>query len=136
MEQTVLIVDDDPDDVMMFCEAIYNVNPSNRCLTAYNGEEGLQSLKDAIKEPDFIFLDLNMPRVNGKEFLMKVKKDSRFAHILVIAFSTSKSEKDAEELQQLGAAIFITKPASYDLLKKTISFILKGEWEKIKYSLK
>src|SRR5438552_59147 len=129
MEQTVLIVDDDPDDVMMFCEAIYDVNLSNRCLTAYNGEEGLQSLWDAIKEPDFIFLDLNMPRVNGKEFLKKVKKDSRFAHIPVIAFSTSKSEKDAEELQQLGASIFITKPASFDLLKKTISLILNGEWE-------
>jgi CheY-like chemotaxis protein len=127
--KTFLIVDDDPDDVQLFCEAVTEINKTFRCISAADGEEALQLLKAAIVKPDFIFLDLNMPRMTGKQFLPQLKKESQFARIPVIIYSTSKIKTDVEDSLRLGAVSFITKPNKFDHLVKTISHILAGEWE-------
>jgi CheY-like chemotaxis protein len=129
MQKTILIVDDDPDDVQLFCEAIAEINKTFHCFFAENGEEALQRLKAAIVKPDFIFLDLNMPRMSGTQCLMQLKNNPQFANIPVIIYSTSKIKKDVEESLRLGAISFITKPNKFEHLVKAISDILAGKWE-------
>ncbi|HXL56323.1 MAG TPA: response regulator [Chitinophagaceae bacterium] len=131
MRKTLLIVDDDPDDVQLFCEAVHEVDKSFLCPTAHSGEEALQLLKDALIKPDFIFLDLNMPRMGGKQFLALLKKDPQFAKIPVIIYTTSKTKKDLEDSIRLGAASFLTKPSKFENLVKAISYVLSGDWERI-----
>ncbi len=109
------IVDDDAEDRDLLIEALGTIDKGGRCFTAKNGEEGLQKLtEDVIPLPDFIFLDLNMPRLNGKQFLIEIKKLQRFSHIPVIIYTTSKNAKDKEEMKQLGALYYITKPDGFD----------------------
>ena len=129
MLTTLLIVDDDPDDVQLFCEAVREINKNYSCLTAVSCEESLQLLQDATIKPDYIFLDLNMPRMNGKQFLAQLKKDSLFAKIPVIIYSTSKVKKDIEDSIRLGAVFFLTKPNKFENLVKAISYVLAGKWE-------
>lgn len=130
MQITLLIVDDDPDDVELFCAAVYEINKTYRCITASNGKEALQLLQNAIIKPDFIFMDLNLPIMNGKECLKELKKTD-FANIPVIIYSTSKQKTDIEEVYRLGAIHFLTKPNSFRGIIKMISDILAGKWEEI-----
>ena len=71
---SIMIVDDDDDDREFFCEAIEKIDSSINCVTIENGEKALQYLKDAQQVmPDYIFLDLNMPKIDGKECLIQIK---------------------------------------------------------------
>ncbi len=109
------IVDDDAEDRDLLMEALLSIDKGGQCFTAINGEEGLQKLaEDVIPVPDFIFLDLNMPRLNGKQFLIEIKKIERFSHIPVVIYTTSSGAKDKEEMKQLGALYFITKPDGFN----------------------
>lgn len=109
------IVDDDEEDRDLLMEALHSIDSGGQCFTAKNGEEGLQKLtEDLIPLPDFIFLDLNMPRLNGRQFLIEIKKIKRFSHIPVVIYTTSSDAKDREELKQLGALNYITKPDGFD----------------------
>ena len=109
------IVDDDAEDRDLLIEALLSIDKGGQCFTAKNGEEGLQKLaEDVIPLPDFIFLDLNMPRQNGKQFLIEIKKIKRFSHIPVVIYTTSSDEKDREESKQLGALYYIPKPDGFD----------------------
>jgi len=108
--KTCLLVDDDEDDKEIFCIALEKIDPAIDCITASDGREALSILSDESFTPDFIFLDLNMPRMDGKECLKEIRKKSRLNHIPVIIFTTSSAEKDKEETKQLGANSFITKP--------------------------
>jgi CheY-like chemotaxis protein len=129
VQKTLLIVDDDPDDVQLFCEAVADVNQSFHCFSAPNGEKALQLLETAIVKPDFIFLDLNMPRMNGRQLLQQLKKVSQFVHIPVVIYTTSKIKTDIEDVLRLGAVAFITKPSRLEDLVKAVSTVLAGKWE-------
>jgi len=118
---TLLIVDDDLDDRQLFFEAVKEINLSFKCLRAANGEEALLLLRAKHAFPDFIFLDLNMPRMNGWQFLAEVKKDFSLAHIPVIIYSTSKKPEDDAEIKQLGVLAFITKPKTFEEICNVIS---------------
>ncbi len=131
MQITLLIVDDDPDDLWLFSEAVYEINKGYRCITASNGKEALQLLQNAIVKPHYIFMDLNLPVMNGKECLREIKKKPRFADIPVIIYSTSKLKTDMEEVYKLGATHFLTKPNSFHGIVKIISDVLKGKLEEI-----
>jgi len=110
--KNVLIVDDDPDDVDFLCKAIYQVDETIKCTDTWNGEEALKLLQgEHALLPDLIFADLNMPRVNGKEFLQRLRKDVRFQHVPVVIYSTSAYRADPQELQAMGAKRFFIKPS-------------------------
>lgn len=117
---TVFIIDDDDDDKEIFCEAMADISGSSVCLAASNGQEALHKLQHIAALPDFIFLDLNMPRMNGKQCLVHLKKDQRLASIPVVIYSTSKLQADREETKELGAVYFLTKPSSAQQLKKEL----------------
>ncbi len=109
------IVDDDAEDRDLLMEALYSIDKRGQCFVANNGAEGLQKLaEEVIPLPDYIFLDLNMPRLNGKQFLTEIKKTKRFSHIPVVIYTTSSDAKDKEETKQLGALYYITKPDGFD----------------------
>ena len=80
--------------------------------------------------PEYIFLDLNMPRMNGKQCLEQIKSESNFNSIPVIIYTTSKAKEDIEETRYLGAHYFLTKPYKYADLKKAIESIFKEEIKK------
>lgn len=109
-EINCLLIDDDEDDKEIFCLALNDANPSIRCHLASDGPEALSMLDEPSFVPDYIFLDLNMPLMGGKECLVEIKKRSHLRDTPVIIFSTSGSQRDIEEAIELGAASFITKP--------------------------
>src|SRR4030095_5061390 len=122
----LLIVDDDSDDIQLFCEAVAEINETFHCFSADNGEEALQLLKAAIVKPDFIFLDLNMPRMSGRQCLLQLKRNPQFAKIPVIIYTTSKIQQDVEDSLHMGAVSFITKPNKFEYLIEAISEALAG----------
>jgi CheY-like chemotaxis protein len=113
----VLIIDDDDDDRILLREALEEVGCRPLCLAASDGYEALKSLRNAdYPKPEVIFLDLNMPRVNGIQCLRELKKDKSLQNIPVIIYTTSKQESDKEQTKTLGAAFFLTKPTSFNKL--------------------
>src|ERR1044071_6685466 len=115
--RTVLIIDDNPDDVYIFQEVVREANLSYRCLTAENAEEGLQFLEEAAETPRFIFLDLNMPGTTGQQFLSKIKTRPKFADIPIVIYTSSWQKQDMEETKKLGAVFFLTKPNKFEELE-------------------
>lgn len=123
------IVDDDIDDQDLFIEAVNEVDSSIECMSASNCEEALDLLKNKrISLPDMIFLDLNMPRLNGKQCLAELKRESHLRNIPVIIYSTSSEKRDIEETTRLGAAHFLTKPNKFEELCKALSFVVAKDW--------
>lgn len=123
------IVDDDIDDQDLFIEAVNEVDNSIECLSASNCEDALDLLKNRkIDLPDMIFLDLNMPRLNGKQCLAELKRQAHLRDIPVIIYSTSSEKRDIDETSKLGAAHFLTKPNKFEELCKALSFVLSKDW--------
>ena len=123
------IADDDPDDRELFTLALKQIDASCECTTAINGEEAMKKLLHGMPVlPGFIFFDLNMPRLNGKECLAAIKKDARFTDIPVIIYSTSSDKREQENAMQLGAAYFLQKPNSFDELTRALSNIIGRNW--------
>ncbi len=119
-----LLVDDDTDDTSLFKEVLEEVNPSINFNSAKDGQQALKILKsEEAKLPDIIFLDLNMPRMGGKECLTEIKSDEKLHKIPVIMYTTSSQSKDIEETMQKGAICFITKPTNMNELKDILSSI-------------
>ena len=125
---TCFLIDDDEDDREIFIMALEGCNSAHRCVTATNGKDALQKLNaDPIGIPDFIFLDLNMPIMNGKQFLKERSEIAHIAAVPVIIYTTSSYEKDIQEAQQLGAAHFLIKPSSIAKLEKILSRLFQNE---------
>lgn len=119
----ILLIDDDEDDHDIFREAISIVKPNCEMTFAKDGEQGLTQLNSGLR-PDFIFLDVNMPKMDGKEFLMNVKGNPDLKKIPVIIYSTSKHKSALGEYIALGATNYITKPSEFNLLLSYLKSIL------------
>lgn len=127
MTHKILIVEDDSDDQLLFIETISSIDPFFECHTVDNGSEALDFLHNTTTLPSLILLDLNMPLMNGYEFLEKVKKIDRLKDIPVVIFSTSKSPQDIQRTQKLGAKSFFTKAFDLDVLKADLTKVLFDE---------
>ena len=124
------IADDDTDDREIFIEALQGIDELCKCITAADGQEAISKLTNGMTNlPDFIFLDLNMPRMNGKECLAEIKKNSKLRKIPVIIYSTSTDKKDIQETMELGAAFFLQKPNRFDDLSRALANIISKNWE-------
>lgn len=93
---TVMIVDDSESDQFLSKVIIEKVNPDIRVLQAYDGQEALEILADLPKQPDVIFLDINMPRMNGHEFLAKYDACEEQT-VVVVMLTSSDQERDKEK---------------------------------------
>lgn len=127
MRKTCLLVDDDEDDAEIFAIALNEANPDIKCLTAADGLEALEMLRDPSFIPDYIFLDLNMPLMTGKECLVEIRKRPHLLNTPVIIFSTSASQRDISETQNLGASCFITKPPLISILTERLLEIFESD---------
>ncbi len=124
-----LLIDDDPDDQEFFLEAVKEVDNSIQCQAINTCEEALHLLANNTPVlPDIIFLDLNMPRMDGKTCLAEIKKIDKARHIPVVIYSTSSLKKDIEDTKKLGAVYFLTKPSVFSELCNSISNILETDW--------
>lgn len=130
MPKHILIVDDDPDDAELFIDGLRKVDGTIHCTHANNGHEALHLLRlNPDFRPDYIFLDLNMPRLNGKQLLGELKKFPELRNIPAIVYSTSKLKQDKEDTRRLGAVHFITKPYRLSELCESIRFVLAEKWK-------
>lgn len=121
-----MLVDDDKDDADLFCEALASVDPSIDCEFAGNGETALTMLNATLKEkPDVIFLDLNMPVMNGWACLENLQKNEFLKDIPVVIYSTSTRPEERAKAFALGAFGFITKPYRFTVLQSILSVLIK-----------
>lgn len=120
------LIDDDPDDQEIFKLAISDIEYPVICLFAQDGAEALEKLESSDKLPAIVFLDLNMPRMNGKIFLKLFKEDPRFAQVPVVIYSTYFNKQIEQEMIELGADGYIEKPPSVkDLTQKLQAIFTK-----------
>jgi CheY-like chemotaxis protein len=123
--KNLLLIEDDTDDQEFFLEIIYAIDTTIHCTIAHNGKKALQHLLSVTTTPELIFLDLNMPVMNGYEFLRCLTKDKKyeaFAHIPVVVLTTSTVE--AEKCKEAGAAFYLIKPPSFEQLYIMLSTVL------------
>jgi len=113
--KAILLVDDDEEDRMLLQDAFDDLGYGSILKQAQNGEEALVYLKGLPTEalPSLIVLDLNMPRLNGRQTLQHLKSDPRLDKITVVIFSTSHNPKEQRECLLLGAHSYIIKPVSF-----------------------
>jgi CheY-like chemotaxis protein len=123
---TVLYAEDDLDDLDIFCEIVLTINAGISCISARNGTEALEILDSLADLPDYIFLDINMPTMDGKACLKNLKRDPRFKSIPVIIYTTSTNRMDMDLCRQLGATDYIIKP---NTVKEAVDRLSK--WLKI-----
>jgi CheY-like chemotaxis protein len=126
--KTILLIDDDEDDQLIFVDAINAVYSDVMCLTASNGMDGFTHLENSSHAPSLIFLDLNMPVMNGFEFLERLKKNDTLKNIPVVIYTTSDSPLDKKNTLAAGAVLFFTKIADFKLLKLKLSEILQRDF--------
>ena len=132
MEKLLLIVDDDTDDIEFFCDALKEIDEDYFCVYAYNADYAWNYLMKPENKPAYIFLDLNLPRVSGKEFLMQIRKEARFNDVPVIMYSASTMQKEIDELYELGASYYLEKPTSFKALKEALHMVLSKEFLRYK----
>lgn len=128
--RNILLVDDDADDRKYFLEAVKEIDPTIEVSMSKDGEQAFAFLTRRTDHlPDYIFLDLRMPRVNGKQFLVRIKADERLKNIPVIIYTTSREVAESEALHQMGAVHFISKPNDPDEIYYVLSAVLDGKWD-------
>jgi CheY-like chemotaxis protein len=109
--KSCLLIDDDLDDQLVFSLALKELNHPIFCVVANSGFEALKKLEhDPPFLPNIIFLDLNLPGINGFDCLSRIKKNEKLSHIPVVIYTTSHSLEDINRTKNLGAIDFITKP--------------------------
>ena len=120
MKTSILLVDDDEDDRLFFQEAIEEINEDICFKSLNNGLEALEYLATCHTLPDAIFLDINMPIVDGHKCLEQLRSNINYDTIVVFMYSTSSVPQTITKLQEAGADFYIHKPISFNALKDLI----------------
>ena len=128
----VLLVEDRESDILLTREALKNVDLIEALTVARSASEAWGYLSEGVEgqrgfRPDLILLDLNLPGMSGKEFLVKLKNDPRFRRIPVLVLTTSKLESDVVDAYDLGASCYITKPVDFFHFQDVVEAI-KAFW--------
>lgn len=124
----ILLVEDDPGDVLITTEALESTNLLHSLYTASDGEEALRFLRGegehaGAPRPDLILLDLNLPRVDGREVLAQIKADEQLRAIPVVVLSTSEAEEDVLSSYHLHANAYVSKPVDFDSFVRIVQQI-------------
>jgi CheY-like chemotaxis protein len=126
----ICLADDDEDDRLFFKDAFGELKINTKVSTFNDGVELMDFLnhEDSVL-PNVLFLDLNMPKKNGVECLLEIKKNERLNNIAIAIYSTSSSEEHIEETFINGANIYIKKPSDFENLKKILSEVVTINWQ-------
>ena len=128
MPMDVLLVEDNPGDVRLMVEAFRDANRSIRLHVAYDGVEAIAFLRregahaDAPR-PDFILLDLNLPRMDGREVLAHIKKDDSLRTIPTVILTTSEADADILKSYELNANAYLKKPVTLEAFESLVKSI-------------
>ncbi|NCI47246.1 response regulator [Sediminibacterium soli] len=125
---TIFYADDDRDDREIFQSVISEINEKHDLHIQRNGQELLNALKNPPPHAQMIFLDLNMPVKNGYEVLVEIRANAEMNGVPIIIFSTSDNHESVSRSKKLGANLYITKPDSYERMKKMLSEVLSIDW--------
>jgi CheY-like chemotaxis protein len=132
----ILFIEDDTIETMKLNRTIAKLGEKHTIIQANNGEEALRILKEEQQLPDIILLDLNMPRMNGIEFLQILKKDEILKYLPAIILTTSENRTDLLECYRIGIAGYVIKPLKYEdyeeKIKKLIAYWQVNELIKAK----
>ena len=128
----IMLVEDNPGDVLLTREAFADAKISNNIQVANDGEQALELLRAISADeskilPDIILLDLNLPRKDGRQVLTEIKEDEALKHIPVVVLSSSKAESDIAETYKLHANSYIVKPIDLSQFMDIVSAI-EGFW--------
>ncbi|SFD04348.1 response regulator [Algibacter pectinivorans] len=110
----ILLIEDDMIEIMKFNRTISQLQLNHKVIEANNGEDALKILHKKDELPDIILLDLNMPKINGIEFLGILKNDDVLKYIPTIILTTSSNQKDLLECYKIGIAGYVLKPLKYE----------------------
>lgn len=115
-KHTILLVEDDELDIISVQRSLNKLGTDFELHTAFNGIEALNLLKNSTPQfrPDVILLDLNMPKMNGTEFLAKLREDEKLNDIRVFVMTTSTESQDRNMAEELGISGYIIKPLNYN----------------------
>ncbi|WP_299778942.1 response regulator [uncultured Formosa sp.] len=131
----ILLIEDDMIEVMKLNRAISSLQLNHKIIEANNGEDALHLLEKKEDLPDIILLDLNMPKINGIEFLNILKQDDVLKYIPTIILTTSSNQKDLLECYKIGIAGYVLKPLKYEeyvsKIEKLLAYWSINELKKI-----
>ena len=127
----ILLIEDDAIEIMKFNRVLSTLDVKHKIVEANNGEEALTILEVKEVIPDIIILDLNMPKINGIEFLTILKADEYLKYIPAIILTTSNNRKDVLECYRIGIAGYLLKPLKFeaylDNVKKMLEYWSSNE---------
>ncbi len=126
--QSILLIEDDQVDIMTVRRGFKELGVLNPLLVMHNGEEALNYLNNTVKGlPAVILLDINMPKMNGHEFLASLNKNTVFNNIPIIMLTSSKEQQDVDNSFEQGISGYILKPVDYQQFLSSIQ-VLSPYW--------
>jgi len=111
----IFYADDDPVDLVFFTRALKRIDSTITCITASDGVEALDKLFSQTNKPDAIFIDLYMPRLDGIECVIAIKRNKDFKRIPIIIISNAINKKEVDQFNRLGVYYFLSKSTFEDL---------------------
>ncbi len=128
---SILLVEDDEDDRMFFADALESLKLNCELHQVPNGKSCLEFVERAAENgPDLIFLDLNMPTMNGAKCLEQIRQNENMRDVMIAIYSTSDAEKDIEKTYSLGADLYVKKPSSFKDLKSLLKKVITTQWKR------
>lgn len=124
----IYYTDDDQDDLDIFSEAVMDINPDAVVVTYNHGSKVLDALNSGNKLPEILFLDLNMPGMDGITVLKSIRNTELLGSLPVVILSTSSNKETIDECELNGATYYIPKPNDYDTLKSGLEHVLCMDW--------
>ena len=122
----VLLIEDDLIEIMKFERTLNSHDPNHQLVSVKNGEEAIQILEQKNNLPDLIFLDLNMPKMNGLEFLKILRGHAEWCYLPTVILTTSVNQKDLKKAYELGVSGYLNKPLKFedyvDRIEKALSY--------------
>jgi CheY-like chemotaxis protein len=111
----IFYADDDPVDIVFFARALKRIDPTIKCITATDGVEALDKLFTQSQKPDAIFIDLYMPKLDGIECVIAIKRNKDLKRIPIIIISNAINKKEIDQFNRLGVYYFLSKSTFEDL---------------------
>lgn len=121
----ILFIDDDAIETMKLERTISNLGLPHKLTQARNGEEALQELRSGKPLPDLILLDLNMPKMNGIEFLKILRDDEHLQYLPTVILTTSSNRKDLLECYRAGVSGYVLKPLKFEAYESRLKTVLE-----------
>ncbi len=121
----IFIIDDNEDFVLLFCQAVAKTHPECQCLSAENGYNALRQLKFMLPTvPDFIFVDVKMPIMDGHEIVQELNKSGMYKSVPIIMYSAAANPDDEQRAREEGVSGFYSKPSSSEKINTLIQDVL------------